>query len=79
MSKGTPLPQDLKVLEQNLIGGCQLTRKPMNKCRKHGAKPNKNNLSFEKIKLDFETFWNFERIITMCKILGTYKFPKVRQ
>ena len=53
-------------------------RNPVNKCRKHGAKPTQNNLAFEKIKFSiFETFWNFERILTMCQILGSYIFPKV--
>ena len=34
-------------------------RKPVNKCRKLGAKPTQNNLSFEKIKLDFRNFLEF--------------------
>ena len=31
------------------------------------------------IELGFETFWNFERFIIICKILGSYNFPKVGQ
>ena len=31
------------------------------------------------IELGFETFWNLERFINICKILGGYNFPKVRQ
>ena len=30
-------------------------------------------------ELGFETFWNFERFIIICKIWGSYNFPKAKQ
>ena len=35
------------------------TRKPVNKCQNHGAKPTKNNLSVETIKIRFRNIYEF--------------------
>ena len=51
-------------------------RKPVNKCQKHGAKPTQNNLSFEKIKLDFRNVLEFWTDPNYVQNFGKLYFSK---